>query len=99
MDAGLDSLIFILDEPSMGMHELEKNNLMTILKEIKELGNSVIIVEHDKNIISKADQIIDLGPGAGRIGGEIVFQGTLKDIKKFEKSLTVKFLSGEIQRH
>ncbi len=97
LDAGLDSLIFILDEPTMGMHELEKNNLMTILKEIKELGNSVIIVEHDKNIISKTDQIIDLGPGPGRLGGEIVFQGSLDEIKKCKKSITGKFLSGELQ--
>ena len=97
LDAGLDSLIFILDEPSMGMHELEKNSLMAILTEIKELGNSVIIVEHDKNIISKADQIIDLGPGAGRIGGEIVFQGPLEEIMKENKSLTGKFMNGALQ--
>ncbi|MFX0122970.1 MAG: excinuclease ABC subunit UvrA [Candidatus Hodarchaeota archaeon] len=97
LDAGLDSLIFILDEPSMGMHELEKNSLMIILTEIKDLGNSVIIVEHDRNIISKADQIIDLGPGAGRLGGEIVFQGPLEEIKKKETSLTGKFMSGELQ--
>ena len=97
LDAGLDSLVFILDEPSMGMHELEKNSLMTILEEIKELGNSVIIVEHDRNIISKTDQIIDLGPGAGRLGGKIVSQGSLEEIKKNEKSLTGKFMSGELQ--
>ncbi|UCG02123.1 MAG: excinuclease ABC subunit UvrA [Candidatus Heimdallarchaeota archaeon] len=97
LDAGLDSLIFILDEPSMGMHELEKNSLMTILSEIKELGNSVIIVEHDRNIISKADQIIDLGPGAGINGGEIIFQGSLEEIKKNKKSYTGKFMSGELQ--
>ena len=97
LDAGLDSLIFVLDEPSMGMHELEKNSLMVILKEIKDLGNSVIIVEHDRNIISKADQIIDLGPGPGKLGGEIVFQGTIEEIKKNTKSITGKFLSGELQ--
>ncbi|MFX0204974.1 MAG: excinuclease ABC subunit UvrA [Candidatus Hodarchaeota archaeon] len=97
LDAGLDSLIFILDEPSMGMHELEKNSLMAILTEIKDLGNSVIIVEHDKNIISKADQIIDLGPGAGRIGGEIVFQGSLEEIMKDDKSLTGKFMNGALK--
>ncbi|MFX1506779.1 MAG: excinuclease ABC subunit UvrA [Promethearchaeota archaeon] len=97
LDAGLDSLIFILDEPSMGMHELEKNSLMTILTEIKDLGNSVILVEHDKNIISKADQIIDLGPGAGILGGEIVFQGSLEEIMKDDKSLTGQFMNGDLQ--
>ncbi|MHA2245097.1 MAG: excinuclease ABC subunit UvrA [Candidatus Hodarchaeales archaeon] len=97
LDAGLDSLIFVLDEPSMGMHELEKNSLMVILKEIKDLGNSVIIVEHDRNIISKADQIIDLGPGPGKLGGEVVFQGTIEEIKKNTKSITGKFMSGELQ--
>ncbi|UCE13405.1 MAG: ATP-binding cassette domain-containing protein, partial [Candidatus Heimdallarchaeota archaeon] len=97
LDAGLDSLVFILDEPSMGMHELEKNSLMTILEEIKELGNSVIIVEHDRNIISQSDQIIDLGPGPGILGGEIVCQGTLDEIKKDENSVTGRFLSGELQ--
>ncbi len=80
----------------MGMHELEKNSLMAILTEIKELGNSVIIVEHDRNIISKADQIVDLGPGAGRLGGEIVFQGTIEEIKKDEQSITGKFLMNQI---
>lgn len=97
LDAGLDSLVFILDEPSMGMHELEKDNLMVILKELKELGNSLIIVEHDRNIISQADQIIDLGPGAGKLGGEIVFQGSVEDIKHVKKSITGKFMSGEME--
>lgn len=97
LDAGLDALIFILDEPTLGMHELEKNNLMTILQGIKKLGNSVIIVEHDKNIISNSDLIIDLGPGPGILGGEIVFQGTVAGIKKSKNSITGKFLSGELQ--
>ncbi|MHA2224514.1 MAG: excinuclease ABC subunit UvrA [Candidatus Hodarchaeales archaeon] len=97
LDAGLDSLIIILDEPSMGMHELEKNSLMTILEEIKKLGNSVIIVEHDKNIISRSDQIIDLGPGPGILGGKIVFQGTVDEIKEAKQSITGKFLSGDLQ--
>lgn len=97
LNNGLDSLVFILDEPSMGMHEIEKNNLMTLLKEINNLGNSVIIVEHDRNIISKSDQIIDLGPGAGRFGGMIVFQGTVDEIKKDKNSITGKYLSGKYQ--
>ena len=97
LNTGLDSLVFILDEPSTGMHELEKNNLMTLLKEINNLGNSVIIVEHDKSIISKSDQIIDLGPGPGRLGGEIVFHGTVDEIRKDKKSITGKFLSGELK--
>lgn len=96
LDAGLDSLIFILDEPTMGMHELEKNKLMILLKELKEKGNSVIIVEHDKNIISNADEIIDMGPGPGTLGGEVVFQGPLDDLKNEKNSITGKFLSGEL---
>ncbi len=96
LDAGLDSLIYILDEPSMGMHELEKENLMTILKELKELGNTLIIVEHDRNIISQADQIIDLGPGAGKLGGEIVYQGSAEGILHEKRSITGKFMSGEM---
>ncbi|MFX1315776.1 MAG: excinuclease ABC subunit UvrA [Promethearchaeota archaeon] len=97
LDAGLDSLIYILDEPSMSLHEQEKESLINILKQLKDLGNTVIIVEHDKQFIDIADEIIDIGPGAGINGGEIVYQGTLEGIKKVEKSFTGQFLAGIIK--
>ncbi len=96
LDAGLDSLIYILDEPSMSLHEQEKESLIKILRELQELGNSIIVVEHDKRFIDIADEIIDIGPGAGISGGEIIYQGSLEGIKKVKKSYTGQFLSGNI---
>ena len=97
LDAGLDSLIYILDEPSMSLHEQEKESLINILKQLRDLGNSVIIVEHDKRFIDIADEIIDIGAGAGVKGGEIVFQGSIEGIQKVEDSLTGQFLAGNIK--
>ncbi len=97
LDSGLDSLIYILDEPSMSLHELEKDSLIKILKQLKVLGNTVIIVEHDKRFIDIADEIIDIGPGAGIDGGEIVYQGSLDGIIKNKKSYTGQFLAGNIK--
>ncbi|MBY9004662.1 MAG: excinuclease ABC subunit UvrA [Candidatus Lokiarchaeota archaeon] len=96
LDAGIDSLIYILDEPSMSLHEREKDSLIILLKKLKDLGNSIIIVEHDKHFIEIADEIIDIGPGAGTNGGELVFQGSLDDLKKVSKSYTGQFLSGKL---
>ena len=97
LDAGLDSLIYILDEPSMSLHEREKDSLVRLLQQIKELGNTVIIVEHDKRFIEIADEIIDIGPGAGVNGGEIVYQGSLKGIPSVKESYTGQFLAGKIK--
>ncbi|MFX1409123.1 MAG: excinuclease ABC subunit UvrA [Promethearchaeota archaeon] len=97
LDAGLDSLIYILDEPSMSLHELEKESLIDLLKKLKYLGNTVIIVEHDKHFIDIADEIIDIGPGAGIKGGEIVYQGSLDGIRKIKNSYTGQFLAGNIK--
>ena len=97
LDGGLDSLIFILDEPSMSLHEREKESLIGILKQLKDLGNTVIVVEHDKRFIDIADEIIDIGPGAGIDGGEIVYQGSLEGIRKIKKSYTGQFLAGNIE--
>lgn len=97
LDAGLDSLIYILDEPSMSLHEIEKESLIELLKSLRDLGNTVIIVEHDKHFIDIADEIIDIGPGAGINGGEIVYQGTLDRIAKIENSYTGQFLAGNIK--
>ena len=96
LDASLDSVIFLLDEPTMGMHQLEKRNLKTILQNLRDIGNSIIIIEHDIGTISIADQIIDIGPGAGTQGGYLVFQGTMDEIKTFKpgKSLTADHITG-----
>ncbi len=96
LDAGLDSLIYILDEPSMSLHEREKDSLIKILQQLKELGNTVIIVEHDKRFIEIADEIIDVGPKAGIYGGKIVYQGSLSDIKKVKNSYTGQYLNGDL---
>ncbi len=96
LDAGIDSLIYILDEPSMSLHEREKDSLIKMLKKLKDLGNTIIIVEHDKRFIEIADEIIDIGPGAGINGGELVFQGTLDELKKVSNSYTGQFLSGKL---
>jgi excinuclease ABC A subunit len=97
LDGGLDSLIYILDEPSMSLHEQEKDSLVRILQQLKELGNTVIIVEHDKKFIDIADEIIDIGPGAGIDGGKIVYQGFLEGITKIKESYTGQFLAGNIK--
>ena len=96
LDGGLDSLVYILDEPSMSLHEREKDALIKLLQKLKELGNTVIVVEHDKRFIGIADIIIDIGPGAGTNGGEIVYQGPLSGIKKVEKSHTGQFVAGSL---
>ena len=96
LDAGIDSLIYILDEPSMSLHEREKDSLIEFLMKLKDLGNSIIIVEHDKRFIEIADEIIDIGPGAGTNGGELVFQGKVDELKNVSNSYTGQFLSGKI---
>ena len=96
LDAGIDSLIYILDEPSMSLHEREKDSLIELLKKLKDLGNTIIIVEHDKRFIEIADEIIDIGPGAGKNGGELVFQGTIDELKNVSNSYTGQFLNGKL---
>ena len=97
LDAGIDSLIYILDEPSMSLHEREKESLIKIIKRLKELGNTVIVVEHDKRFIEFADRIIDIGPRAGKNGGRIVYEGDLEGIKHVNESYTGLFLSDAIK--
>lgn len=92
--AGLVGVMYILDEPSIGLHQRDNSRLLNTLFHLRDLGNTVIVVEHDEEAIASADHIIDIGPGAGVHGGEIVAEGTLEDIKKSKKSLTGKFLSG-----
>ena len=92
--AGLVGVMYILDEPSIGLHQRDNSRLLDTLFHLRDLGNTVIVVEHDEEAIASADHIIDIGPGAGVHGGEIVAEGTLADIMNSKKSLTGKFLSG-----
>ena len=93
--AGLVGVTYILDEPSIGLHQRDNEKLLKTLMKLRDLGNSVIVVEHDHDTMLFADHIIDVGPGAGVHGGEICAQGTVKDISDSEKSLTGQYLSGK----
>ena len=87
----------MLDEPSIGLHQRDNEKLIKTLNNLKDLGNTVIVVEHDEEAIRCADFIIDIGPGAGVHGGEICAKGSLEDILKNKKSITAKYLSGKKQ--
>ena len=92
--AGLVGVMYILDEPSIGLHQRDNDRLLATLTRLRDLGNSVIVVEHDEDAIRSADYVLDIGPGAGVHGGEIVAQGAPEDIMKAEASLTGQYLSG-----
>ncbi|MFC2118304.1 excinuclease ABC subunit UvrA [Bacteroidota bacterium] len=87
--------LYILDEPSIGLHARDTHLLINVLKELKEIGNTVLVVEHDEEIIRAADEIIDIGPGAGRLGGKLVFQGSLNTLIKSGKGLTSDYITGK----
>jgi len=89
---GLSGIIYILDEPSIGMHMAEQNNLIHILNQLKKKDNTIIVVEHDENTIRSSDYIIDLGPGAGESGGELIYSGWFRDFKKVSDSLTSDYI-------
>ncbi|MFQ5641323.1 MAG: excinuclease ABC subunit UvrA, partial [bacterium] len=91
----LVGVLYILDEPSIGLHQRDNRRLLDTLMRLRDLGNTVIVVEHDKETIEKADYVIDLGPGAGIHGGSVVAQGTPQEITKNKKSLTGQYISGE----
>ena len=98
LGSSLVGSLYILDEPSIGMHSRDTERLINVLKKLKEIGNTVIIVEHDEDVLRAADYIIDIGPDAGALGGEVVFEGTADDINvqsvtSFPKSYTVKYLT------
>jgi len=93
--SGLVGVLYILDEPSIGLHQRDNNKLLDALKRLRDLGNTIIVIEHDEETIRSADYIVDIGPGAGLHGGHIVFSGTLEGIYDCKKSLTGKYLSGE----
>ncbi len=90
----LVNVLYILDEPSIGLHQRDNDRLIRSLKELRDLGNTVIVVEHDRDMMLNADYIVDIGPKAGRKGGEVVFQGTVDEMMK-AKTITAQYLSGE----
>ncbi|GAH54749.1 unnamed protein product, partial [marine sediment metagenome] len=95
LGSSLVGSIYILDEPSIGLHSRDISLLIKVLKDLQKLGNTVLVVEHDEKIIKSADELIDIGPYAGRLGGEIIFQGPFSKLKKNKRSLTSLYLLGE----
>lgn len=95
LGSSLVGSLYILDEPSIGLHSRDTDRLIAVLRQLQQLGNTVIVVEHDEDIIRAADYIIDIGPDAGRLGGEIVYEGDMKNLQKGSSSYTVRYLLGE----
>jgi len=93
----LRGVLYVLDEPSIGLHPRDNDRLLTSLAKLRDLGNTVLVVEHDADTIERADYVIDLGPGAGRLGGQLVAQGTPADIAKNPNSLTGQYLTGRLE--
>jgi excinuclease ABC subunit A len=92
--SGLSGVLYVLDEPSIGLHQKDNDRLLVTLKRLRDLGNTVLVVEHDEDAIRAADHVIDMGPGAGVHGGEVVAQGKLEDVLRNEASLTADYLTG-----
>lgn len=97
LGSSLVGSLYILDEPSIGLHSRDTRRLIKVLKELQRIGNTVVVVEHDEEIIRSADYIIDMGPLAGRLGGEVIYQGKVAELEKKSDSFTVKYLTGEEQ--
>jgi excinuclease ABC subunit A len=95
--SGLSGVLYVLDEPSIGLHQRDNARLLETLRRLRDLGNTVIVVEHDEDAILTADHVVDIGPGAGIHGGSIIAQGLPEDIMQVEDSLTGKYLSGELE--
>ena len=95
LGSSLVGSLYILDEPSIGLHSRDTDKLIHVLRQLQQLGNTVVVVEHDEEIIRAADYIIDIGPKAGRLGGEVVYCGDMKDLQKDSNSYTVRYLLGE----
>ncbi|MCQ5128823.1 excinuclease ABC subunit UvrA [Butyricicoccus faecihominis] len=94
--SSLMGVLYILDEPSIGLHQRDNDKLLATLGRLRDLGNTLIVVEHDEDTMYAADHIVDIGPGAGRHGGEVVFEGTIDELLKDERSVTGKYLSGRM---
>ncbi|RMG56570.1 MAG: excinuclease ABC subunit A, partial [Acidobacteria bacterium] len=97
LGASLVGTLYVLDEPSIGLHPRDNHRLIHILKQLRDIGNTVVVVEHDADMIRAADRIIDLGPGAGEAGGQVVFQGSVDELERDPQSLTGKYLRGELR--
>ena len=95
--SGLVGVAYILDEPSIGLHQRDNDRLIATLKKLRDLGNTLIVVEHDEDTMREADYIVDIGPGAGKNGGHVVACGTAEDLMKVPESITGAYLSGKKQ--
>jgi len=95
--SGLAGVLYVLDEPSIGLHQRDNERLIATLKHLRDLGNSVLVVEHDHDTIAAADHIVDIGPGAGPLGGRVVAQGTMREVAASPQSLTGRYLAGELR--
>ena len=93
--SGLTGVFYVLDEPSIGLHQRDNDRLLETLNRLRDIGNTVIVVEHDEDAIRSADYLVDMGPGAGDIGGEVVAEGSVEDVLKNKKSLTAQYLNGQ----
>src|SRR5690606_33146039 len=98
LGGALTGTLYVLDEPSIGLHQRDTNRLLTILKRVRDLGNTVIVVEHDEDVIRTADHIVDFGPRAGKLGGEVVYAGSSDAFASLPKSmsLTAQYLDGKL---
>src|SRR5713101_2796100 len=96
LGTSLVNTLYVLDEPSIGLHPRDINRLIGILHRLRDVGNTLLVVEHDPDVIRAADRILDLGPGPGERGGEVVFFGTVPKLLATTQSLTAKYLSGKV---
>jgi excinuclease ABC subunit A len=97
LGASLVGTLYVLDEPSIGLHPRDNQRLITILRKLRDQGNSVLVVEHDADMIAVADHVVDMGLGAGEHGGRVIFNGPLADLASEPRSLTAKYMRGELQ--
>jgi len=97
--SGLAGVLYVLDEPTIGLHQRDNGRLIRMLRELRDLGNTVVVVEHDEQMIRAADHVIDLGPGAGRQGGQVVCQGSVADLLADSRSLTARYLNSNSKHH
>jgi len=97
LGSALVDTLYVLDEPSIGLHERDNELLIRLLKELRDLGNTVVVVEHDRAMIEAADEVLDLGPGGGENGGRLLFQGAVADLARLETSLTGQYLGGRLE--